>query len=133
MITVRQPPFGAGPAFADGFTHASSVMPADNASDALCATFTIEEVPLNESAPPNPIWPVTRVAPPIVPLLPLPDESTTVAPSCSLNDKVRTGPATGAGPSDTTKLTALIGATFDPADGVWLLTWPAGVALLAVV
>src|SRR4051812_24165471 len=133
MMTVRQPPFGAVPAFADGFTHASSVMPIDNASDALCATFTIEEVPLNESAPPNPVCPVTRVAPPIEPSLPLPDESRTTAPACSLNDKVRTGPARAAGPSDTAKLTALPGATFVPADGDSLLTWPAAVALFAVV
>src|SRR3954447_20444527 len=133
MITVRQPPFGAVPAFADGFTHASSVMPVDNASDALCATFTIEEVPLNESAPPNPVCPVTRIAPPSVPSLPLPDESMATAPSCSLNDKVRTGPARAAGPSDTTKLIALPGATFVPADGDSLLTWPAAAALLPVV
>src|SRR2546423_236117 len=122
MITVRQPSFTLVPAFADGFTHASSVIPLDSASDALCAMLTIDEVPLNCSAPPKPVWPVTRVAPAIVPVLLLPDESTVVVPDTSLNDIARTGPAAGgggvAGPSDTLKATALPTAALEPPVGL---------------
>src|SRR3954470_21413397 len=95
MITVRQPSFTLVPALADGFTHASSVIPLDSASDALWAMLTSDEEPLNCSAPPKPVWPVTRVAAAITPLLLLPDPSTAVVPEASLNDSARTGPAAG--------------------------------------
>src|SRR3954468_6779860 len=118
MITVRQPSFAPLPAFADGLTHASSVIPLESASDALCGMLTIDEVPLNWSAPPKPTCPVTRVAPAIVPLLPLPDESLVVAPDASLNDSASTGPAAGGGgctgPSETLKATVLPAAALAP-------------------
>ena len=40
------------------------------------------------------------------------------------------GTVTGCTPSDTTRFTALPGATCVPADGDWLITWPAGIVLL---
>src|SRR5262252_2500789 len=121
MITVRQPSFGVVPAFADGFTHASSVIALESPSDALCGMLTIDEVPLNESAPPKPTCPVTRVAPAIVPLLALPDESFALLPDTSLNDRASTGPAAGggggAGPSETLKATELPAAALEPPVG----------------
>src|SRR5262249_27385060 len=121
MITVRQPSLAPAPAFADGFTQASRVIPLDSASEALCAMLTIEELPSKESAPPKPTWPVTRVAPTIVPLLLLPDESVAVAPPASLNDRASTGPAAGggggAGPSETLKATTLPAAALEPPVG----------------
>src|SRR5207237_9619441 len=95
MITVRQPSFGPVPAFADGFTHASSVIAVESESDALCAMLTIELVPSNESAPPKPACPATCVAPPLVPLFALPDDSPAALPGASLNDSASTRPAPG--------------------------------------
>src|SRR5438105_7722372 len=129
MITVRQPSFGPAPAFADGFTHASSVIAVESESDALCAMLTIELVPSNESAPPKPACPATCVAPTIVPLFALPDESPAALPDASLNDSASTGPApgggVGAGPSDTLSATALPTEALEPPVGVWLITDPA--------
>ena len=133
-ITVRQPSFGAVPASAVGFTQASSVMPFESASDALCGTVTIEETPSNDSAPPYPAWPPTRLAPLIDPLLPLPDESVAIEPIVSLNESASTGPAAGgAGPSDTVIATALPVTALDPPSGLCPITWPAGAALLVLV
>src|SRR3954462_4604187 len=128
MITVRQPSFTVVPALADGFTHASSVIPLDSASDALWAMLTIDEEPLNWSAPPKPVWPVTRVAAAIAPLLLLPDTSTAVVPEASLNDSARTGPATGSGVvegvGETLTPPARPGAGFETPVGTWLITEP---------
>src|SRR3954463_4318574 len=132
MITVRQPSFTLVPALADGFTHASSVIPLDSASDALWAMLTIDEEPLNWSAPPKPVWPVTRVAAAIAPLLLLPDPSTAVVPEASLNDSARTGPAAGgggvAGPSETPKATPLPAGGPGPPGGLLVSDHPAGTA-----
>src|SRR5437868_5199584 len=129
MITVRQPSFGPTPPFADGFTHASSVMPVESESDALFAMLTIALTPSNERAPPNPVWPATRVAPTIVPVFALPDESLATLPDASLNDSASTGPApgggVGAGPSETVSATALPTNALAPPVGVWLITDPA--------
>src|SRR5689334_21839746 len=129
MITVRQPSFGPVPPLADGFTHASSVMPVESESDALLAMLTMALTPSNESAPPKPVWPVTRVAPTIVPLFALPDESLATLPDASLNDIASTGPApgggVGAGPSEIVSATALPTDALEPSVGVWLITDPA--------
>src|SRR5205823_5971095 len=83
----------------------------------------------NERAPPNPVWPATRVAPTIVPVFALPDESLATLPDASLNDSASTGPApgggVGAGPSDTLSATALPTEALEPPVGVWLITDPA--------
>src|SRR3954453_8687856 len=73
-----------------GLSHASSVMPLVRWSDALSGMTTVDEVPLNCSAPPN--LPVVQVPFCTVPLLPLPDVSVTVVPEASSNEYAATGP-----------------------------------------
>jgi hypothetical protein len=71
------------PAIVVGFTHASSVIPVVRSSDAASAIVTQSSSPSNASAPPA--RPVARVAPEIVPGLPLPDASVAVVPDASSN------------------------------------------------
>src|SRR5919201_3362826 len=87
---------------ADGFTHASSVMPPVRRNDGASLTVTRALVPLNTSALPN--FPaVVQVAPVIVPVLLLPDESATVVPEPSLNEYAATRPDVWARAADTPK------------------------------
>ena len=67
-----------------GYTHASSVIPVVNCSDAESLTVTNALVPLNVKAFPY-LPEVVQVAPLIVPLFPLPDTSFTTVPLPSLN------------------------------------------------
>ena len=75
---MRQPPS------ASGATQASSVIAFVSASDAECGTLTRSLTPSNDSAPPKRPFAV-RVAPLIVPALPLPDASPAVGPDGSSN------------------------------------------------
>ena len=76
---------------ADGRTHASSVMPVVRSSEATSATVTRSLTPSNDSArPKRPA--VERVAPEIVPVFELPDESVTVVPVVSSKPQAPTRP-----------------------------------------
>ena len=68
---------------ADGLTQASSVIAVDRWSAAASATVTRDELPLNDSAPPN-FPPAVHVALVSAPVRPLPDASTAVVPAPSL-------------------------------------------------
>src|SRR4029079_13866819 len=77
-----------------GLTQPSTVRPVVRCRDALSGTVTQRPVPVNASAPPNlPV--VVRVAPVIVPVLPLPERSDTVAPLVSSNAQAPTRPLAG--------------------------------------
>src|SRR5689334_10638855 len=80
-----------------GLSHASRVMALVRSSDGLSGIRTIDDVPLNWSAPPY--FPVLVHVPfCTVPLFPLPDRSFSVAPAPSSNEYAATGPfAAGAG------------------------------------
>src|SRR6267142_562955 len=74
---------------ADGFTHASSVIPVVRCSEAESLMFTRAFVPLNDNALPN-LPPVDHVVLATVPTLPLPEASATLVPLPSLNPNART-------------------------------------------
>src|SRR6185295_3154517 len=84
-ITVRQL------ARADGFTQASSVIAVVRCNDAASGTFTLADVPLNVSAPPN-LPAVDQVAAEIVPVLLLPDASAVETPVPALKEYAATSP-----------------------------------------
>ena len=65
-----------------GYTQASSVMPVVRSSDAESLMVTQSLTPSKERALPKRPW-VIRVAPLMVPVLPLPEPSTTVEPLAS--------------------------------------------------
>src|SRR5262249_28193298 len=81
---VAQPPLAAV-----GLTHASSVIPFVRCRDAESATVTRSPVPLNERAPPY-LPRAVRVAPVMVPLLPVPELSSTAVPLASPKSRAAT-------------------------------------------
>ena len=81
-------------------------MPVVRCSEAASGTFTLAEVPLNESALPN--FPaVDRVAAAIVPVLLLPDASRVETPEASLNEYAATRPVGDGWVFDTSTITAV--------------------------
>src|SRR5919204_1590218 len=81
---------------AEGFTHASSVIPLVRSSEFESATVTSVFVPLNESAPS--VWPAIDHVPfAIVPLLPVPERSASVVPLPALKLYEATSPVGGGG------------------------------------
>jgi hypothetical protein len=80
-----------------GLTHASSVIALVRFSDELSGTVTELLVPLNVSA--DPLWPVVRVAPVIVPVFARPETSVTVVPDASSNAYAATSAGSPAGPA----------------------------------
>src|SRR5918992_582298 len=89
--TVRQPVEFAG------LTHASSVIALERSSEFESATVAMSFTPSNDRALPPPVRPLaTNVAPPVVALLPRPDESlAVVAPGAWLKPSARTRPVDG--------------------------------------
>ena len=78
-----------------GLTQASSVARVVRSSDALSGTDTMSFTPSKLSADPNlPV--VVRVAPEMVPVLPLPEESAVVVPPASSKPQAPTRFAAGA-------------------------------------
>src|ERR1041384_7876893 len=88
-ITSLQPPDAVG------LTHASSVIPAVRSSEAESLMETSALVPLNPS--PFPHFPVTQVAPLMVPEFPFPEIPATVLPLDSSNPYAATNPSPGRG------------------------------------
>src|SRR5256886_10926783 len=82
-----------------GYTHASNVIPLVNCSEAALLMVTSALVPLKLKALPY-LPDAVQVAPLIVPLLPLPDTSVTIAPLPSLNPYAATKPGLGVGRSE---------------------------------
>src|SRR4051794_6356368 len=80
-----------------GSIHAINVIADDRPNDAEAGTLTRAFVPLKLSAPPY--LPETQPAPAIVPSLPLPDVSATVAPEPASKVYPATRPGTGGGPA----------------------------------
>src|SRR5882672_6321545 len=78
-----------------GLTHASNVIDVVRCSDAASGTLTFAFVPLNARA--LPYLPNVRVAFPVVPVLPFPDESVTTVPELSSNENATTNSGTVAG------------------------------------
>src|SRR5712691_996927 len=77
-----------------GFTQASSVIAFVRSSAFASLTVTQLSTPLNDSEPPD--QPVVHDAPVIVPVLPPPEMSATLAPDPSLNPYAATSPPSGA-------------------------------------
>src|ERR1700690_3096944 len=77
----------------EGFTHASSVIPAPRCREAESLIVTRELDPLKTRAFPNLAAPV-HVVFVRVPVFPLPDESATVVPVPSSNEYAATSPGT---------------------------------------
>src|SRR5258706_5038597 len=75
-----------------GNTQASSVMPVVSRREVEFGIVTCAPVPLNTSALPN-LPAVVQLAPPIVPVLPLPERSVTAVPAPSLKAYAATRPA----------------------------------------
>src|SRR5258706_5213136 len=74
-----------------GNTQASSVMPVVSRREVEFGIVTCAPVPLNTSALPN-LPAVVQLAPPIVPVLPLPERSVTAVPAPSLKPYAATRP-----------------------------------------
>ena len=98
-----------------GLTHASIVMVPVRSREFASGIVTVALAPLKFSALPN--RPVVHAVPEVVPALPLPDESVTAVPMFSSNASAATSPVDGAGPVETTRLTALPAATGVPPTG----------------
>ena len=90
IMTARYPPLAVGK------THASSVMPLVKSRLATSLTLTRLLVPLKDKFFPN--FPdVFQVAPPMVPLFPLPEASAVVLPAPSSKPKATSKPDPGVG------------------------------------
>src|SRR5262245_17238766 len=81
-------------------------MPVVRSSDAASATVTQSFPPSKESAPPD--RPVARVAPVIVPALPVPDASVAVPPDGSSNPYAATSPVGTGGAGSTVSVTGTV-------------------------